>query len=68
MSKGSKESWITNEYGRIIGKDTTEYSDDGSSKTTHQKAHFTMIGGAQATTITGVTYNNSDGTSKHYKK
>ncbi len=60
-----KESWITNEHGKIIGKDTTEYHDDGSSTTTHQNAHFDWLTGAHATSITGVTENSSDGTSEH---
>ncbi|MFH1700378.1 MAG: hypothetical protein ABIE07_07290 [Candidatus Zixiibacteriota bacterium] len=68
MSKEKKQSWVTDGHGKIIGKDTTEYKDDGSSKTLHQDAHFDIIGGAQATKITGETYNKPDGTSKHYKK
>jgi hypothetical protein len=68
MSKETKETWVTDDNGRIIGKDTTEYNDDGSSKTTHQEAYFDNLTGAHATKITGETYDSPDGTSKHYEK
>lgn len=67
MSKEKEESWVTDGDGKIIGKDTTEYNDDGSSKTTHQEAYADIFG-AHATKIAGETYNKPDGTSKHYKK
>jgi len=60
-----KETWVSDENKRIIGKDTTEYHKDGSSTTTHQKAHSTFFG-AEATKITGVTENKPDGTSEHH--
>ena len=59
------ESWITNENGKIIAKDTTEHHDDGSSTTTHQKAYFDLLTGAHATEITGITENSPEGTSTH---
>jgi hypothetical protein len=62
MSK-EHESWVSDENGKIIGKDTTEYHDDGSSTTTHQEAYYSDLTGAHATKITGVTENDSSGTS-----
>ena len=64
----SKVSHIKDKSGRIIGKDTTRDSKDGSSKTTHQKASFSILGGVSATKTTGVTHNKPNGTSKNYKK
>lgn len=66
MAKDDHESWVTNEYGEIIGKDTTEYNDDGTSRTTHQEAYSDFFG-AHATKITGYTDNDSDGTSSSYE-
>ncbi|WP_157094615.1 hypothetical protein [Picosynechococcus sp. PCC 7117] len=58
-----KESWVKDD-GRVVGKDTTRYFSDGSSKTTHQKA-FNHLGFNHATEITGETHNHADGTSTH---
>ncbi len=63
-----KETWVTDENNKIIGKDTTEYHKEGSSTTTHQEAHSNLIMPPSATKITGVTENSSDGTSKNYKR
>lgn len=63
-----KETIVSDATGRhIIGKDTTEYHEDGSSTTTHQDASFNMIDGVTATRITGVTENSPDGTSEHHE-
>lgn len=68
MSDDDKVSWVRNEDGEIIGKDTTEYREDGSSKTTHQVAWYDDLTGAHASDITGVTENSSDGTSENEER
>jgi len=67
MSKDKKETWVTDNKGRIVGKDTTEDTGGGSSKTTHQEVLHGPLG-VRPTKITGVTYNQPDGKSKTYKK
>ncbi len=64
--RNKEESLVTTgDNHHIVGKDTTEYHDDGSSTTTHQEASFSMIDGVSAGRITGVTENNADGSSEH---
>ncbi len=63
-----KSTWVTNDNGKIVGKDTTGYRKDGSSTTTHQKARSNLIFPASVSKITGVTKNSSGGTSKHTKR
>jgi len=63
------ESWVTDADGRIIGKDTTEHHEDGSSTTTHQEAWTPgVLFEPRAGKITGVTENDADGTSKNYPR
>lgn len=64
-SMSDRESLITDDDGKIIGKDTTEYHEDGSSTTTHQEAFLDWKADVQATRITGVTENDADGNSTH---
>ena len=56
-----RESLITDDDGKIIGKD----HEDGSSTTTHQEAFLDWKADVQATRITGVTENDADGNSTH---
>lgn len=64
-----KESSVTNDSGKIIGKDTTTYNSDGSSDTVHQDVWGgNTILPPQPGNITGVTHNNPDGTSEHKSK
>ncbi|KJU85264.1 hypothetical protein MBAV_002545 [Candidatus Magnetobacterium bavaricum] len=64
-----KESIVRDSTGECIGKDITRYYDDGSSVTEHYQAvpgRFLSI--ARATKKLGATYNEPDGTSKHYEE
>jgi len=63
------ESWIKDDGGHIIGKDTVYYKENGSSVTVHQKADGGgLIYGPSASKITGITYNHPDGTSTNVPK
>jgi hypothetical protein len=68
MSGNKKETFVTDENGNIIGKDTTQYNTDGSSMTTHQKVVHDFGFIRRAADITGVTENKPDGTSEHHRK
>jgi hypothetical protein len=64
-----KESYRTDDTGKIIGKDTTTYNKDGSSDTDHQDVWGgNTILPPQPGNITGTTHNNPDGTSEHKSK
>lgn len=52
---------------RIVGKDTTEYHEDGSSTTVHQDADYHILMGLHVGHITGITENNPEGVSKNRK-
>ena len=45
MSNKKETLVTTGDNHHIIGKDTTEYHEDGSSTTTHQDASFNMFTG-----------------------
>lgn len=67
MSGYSKEtSLVHGDHGKLVAKDTTFTRPDGSSKTVHQEAEYTILGNVSATRITGVTENKS-GTSTNKK-
>jgi hypothetical protein len=74
MSNDSRKSVVSDEHGRIIEYQTTEYFDDGSSKTTHQEAVrgdggiVDILCGPSPGRITGESYHSPDGASKHYKR
>ena len=64
-----KESWVTNESGKIVGKDSTTHGKGGESKTIHQDVYGgNVILPPQPGNITGVTINKPDGTSSHKPK
>jgi len=71
MERGSdvvekSESFVKDNDGHFIGKDTTAHHRDGSSTVTHQTADMKW-GSVDAGRITGTTRNTLDGKST-YKK